>query len=50
MTAEVTAETEKNTLLKNIRSAMKSWGLTAEDAMNGLNITPELQKELLPLV
>ncbi len=50
VTAEVTAETEKNTLLKNIRSAMKSWGLTAEDAMNGLNITPELQKELLPLV
>lgn len=50
VTAKVTAETEKNTLLKNIRSAMKSWGLTAEDAMNGLNITPELQKELLPLV
>ena len=48
--AKATAETEIKTKLEDIRSAMKSWGLTAEDAMNGLNITPELQKKLLPLI
>ncbi len=47
---KVAAETEKITLLRNIRSAMKSWGLTAEDAMNGLDVAPELQKKLLPLI
>lgn len=48
--AKATAETEKITLLRNIRSAMKSWDLTAEDAMNGLDVAPELQKKLLPLI
>lgn len=44
------AESEKNTLLNNIRNAMESWGLTAEAAMKGLKISPELQKELRPLI
>ena len=43
-------ETEKKTLLGSIRNAMESWGLTAQDAMKGLKISPELQKELLPLI
>ena len=44
------AETEKKSKLEDIRNAMKSWGLTAQDAMAGLKISPELQKELLPLI
>ena len=44
------AETEKKSKLEDIRNAMQSWGLTAQDAMTGLKISPELQKELLPLI
>ena len=47
---KATAETEKKSKLEDIRNAMKSWGLTAEAAMNGLKISPELQKELRPLI
>ena len=43
-------ESEKKTLLNTVRNAMASWGLTAEVAMNGLKISPELQKELKPLI
>ena len=43
-------ETEKKTLLDNIRKAMKNWHLSATDVMNGFEISPELQKELLPLI
>ena len=48
--AEELAESEKKTLLNTIRSAIKNWHLTPEDAMNGLDISPELQKELKPLI
>ena len=47
---ELQEEAKKDTLLENIRNAMKSWGLTAEAVMNGLKISPELQKELKPLI
>ena len=49
--AEKTAvEIEKKTLLNNIRKAMKNWHLSATDVMNGFEISPERQKELLPLI
>ncbi len=48
--AESKKESEKKSKLEDIRNAMKSWGLTAEAAMNGLKISPELQKELRPLI
>ena len=44
------AEGKIETLLETIRSAMKNWGLTAEAAMTGLDISPEMQKELAPLI
>ena len=44
------AETEKKTLLDNIRKAMKNWHLSATEVMNGLEISEEKQKELLPLI
>ena len=44
------AETEKKTLLDNIRKAMKNWHLSATEVMNGFEISPERQKELLPLI
>ena len=47
---KASAETEKKSKLEDIRNAMQSWGLTAQDAMDGLKISPELQKELLPLI
>lgn len=47
---EAREEAKKETLLDNIRNAMESWGLTAEAAMNGLKISEEKQKELLPLI
>ena len=47
---KASAETEKKSKLEDIRNAMQSWGLTAQDAMTGLKISPELQKELLPLI
>ena len=48
--AEASAEAEKKSKLEDIRNAMESWDLTAADAMTGLKISPELQKELLPLI
>ena len=49
--AEKTAvEIENKTLLNNIRKAMKNWHLSATDVMNGFEISPERQKELLPLI
>ena len=48
--AKAAVETEKKSKLEDIRNAMQSWGLTAQDAMAGLKISPELQKELLPLI
>ena len=44
------AETEKKTLLDNIRKAMKNWHLSATEVMNGLEISEEKQKELMPLI
>ena len=44
------AESEKKTFLANIRNAMKNWHLSAEDAMRGLEISPEMQKVLKPLI
>lgn len=50
-TAEKTAaETEKKTLIDTIRKAMKNWHLSATEVMNGFEISPERQKELLPLI
>ena len=44
------AETEMKTLIDTIRKAMKNWHLSATDVMNGFEISPERQKELLPLI
>ena len=44
------AETEKKTLIDTIRKAMKNWHLSATEVMNGFEISPERQKELLPLI
>ena len=44
------AEIEKKTLLNTIRKAMKNWHLSATEVMNGFEISPERQKELLPLI
>lgn len=47
---ETKIETEKKTLLDTIRKAMKNWNLSATEVMNGFEISPERQKELLPLI
>ena len=47
---ELQEEAKKETLLDNIRKAMKNWHLTAAEVMNGLEISEERQKELLPLI
>lgn len=47
---QAATETERKTLLDTIRKAMKNWHLSASEAMNGLEISPERQKELLPLI
>ena len=44
------AQGERRTLLGNIRNLMDSLNLTAEAAMNALKISPEMQKELAPLI
>lgn len=49
-TEKATAETETKILLDNIRKAMKNWHLTAQEAMNGFELSAERQKELLPLI
>ena len=41
---------ERKNALENVRNAMKNWHLTAEEAMIGLGISPEKQKELAPLI
>ena len=41
---------ELKTLLENVRKMMKNFKMTAEEAMNGLEISPEKQKELAPLI
>jgi len=41
---------ERKTLLKNIRTLMKTLNLTAEKAMDTLKISSEKQKELAPLI
>ena len=47
---KATIETEKKTLIDTIRKAMKNWHLSATEVMNGFEISPERQKELLPLI
>ena len=47
---ETEIETEKKTLLDTIRKAMKNWNLSATEVMNGFEISPERQRELLPLI
>ena len=37
-------------LLENIRRTMKNYKVTAEEAMNGLEVSPEQQKKLAPLI
>ena len=44
------AEGKEKNLIENIRSAMQSWGLSAEAAMNGLKVPPDIQKKILPLI
>lgn len=44
------AETKQNTLIESIRNAMQSWGLTAEAAMDGLKVPPDVQKQIRPLI
>ncbi|MBR6013327.1 MAG: hypothetical protein IK062_06050 [Selenomonadaceae bacterium] len=47
---KVAAETEKNTLIKNIRSLMKTLNLTAQQAMDALQISADKQKEFISLI
>ena len=44
------AETEKTTLIKNIRSLMKTLNLTAQQAMDALQISADKQKEYISLI
>ena len=43
-------EGRRETSLENIRNLMESLQLTASAAMNALKISPEMQKELAPLI
>ncbi len=45
-----TKEVDKKSKLEAIRNAVQSWGLSAEEAMKGLKISPALQQELKPLL
>ena len=47
---KVAEETEKATLLKNIRSLMKTLNLTAQQAMDALQISADKQKEYISLI
>lgn len=47
---KVEAETEKTTLIKNIRSLMKTLNLTAQQAMDALQISADKQKEYISLI
>ena len=40
----------RKTLLENVRHLMINFRLTAEAAMNALGISPEMQKELAPII
>ena len=44
------AEGKEKTLIENIRNAMQSWGMSAETAMNGLKVPPDIQKKIRPLI
>ena len=48
--AEGKAEGKETTLIENIRNAMQSWNLSAEAAMDGLKVPPEVQKQIRPLI
>ena len=48
--AEGRAEAEKNTLLDNIRSLMKKLNLTAQQAMDVLDVPADKQKEYVALI
>ena len=43
-------ESKEKNLIENIRNAMQSWGLSAETAMNGLKVPPDIQKKIRPLI
>lgn len=45
-----TEQGERKNALENVRNLMESLHLTAEAAMNLLKISPEMQKELAPLI
>ena len=47
---KIPEELQKETLLNNIRSLMKTMKLTAQQAMEALEIPPAKQKELLLLI
>ena len=44
------AEGKEKNLIENIRNAMQSWGLSAEAAMNGLKVPPDIQKKICHLI
>lgn len=44
------AEGKRKNALENIRNLMRNFKLTASAAMNALGISPEMQKELAPLI
>jgi len=48
--AETAAKTEKKDLLEAARKIMRNLNLTAKQAMDVLEISPELREELLPLI
>ena len=48
--AQGLAQGERKTALDNVRNLMKNFKLTAKAAMDALGISPEMQKELAPLI
>ena len=48
--AEATAETKKQTVLENIRSMMKKLNMTAQQAMDVLDVPSNKQQEYLALI
>ena len=50
VTKEVTETVKKKTLIESIRNVMESLNFTAEDAMKALKVSPELRKEIEPLI
>ena len=47
---QAAAETKRETLLENIRSLMKTLNLTAQQAMDALQISADKQKEYISLI